>query len=223
MNHQHRQWNSRGYLPHCDQPRKIQSVTIRLHDSMPVELRRQWEELLKREPQNQPPRDPGRPARFPLKTPTEDAAQRRAIEAWLDAGHGSCALRDPAVAAIVEDSLLFGDGTRYHLLSWVIMPNHVHFVFEMVDGWPLGEVMQGIKSYTSHEVNRLLNRSGDFWYPDYRDRYVRDLEHLRNITDYIHQNPVKAGLVATPEDWPWSSARFPPRKTTRKVDEEGRF
>ncbi len=166
MNRTHRRWNSRGYLPHCDEPGKI--------------------------------------------------------EAWLDAGHGSCALRDPVVAAMVEDALLFGDGPRYGLLAWVIMPNHVHFLFEMADGWPLGEVIHGVKSFTSHEANRILHRSGNFWYHDYRDRYVRDLEHLRDITRYIHENPVKAGLVANAEDWRWSSARFAPREPQRfiKLQEE---
>ncbi len=87
----------------------------------------------------------------------------------------------------------------------------------------MGEVLHGLKSFTSHEANRILHRSGDFWYRDYRDRYVRDLEHLREITRYIHENPVKAGLVDQAENWPWSSARFAPRETTRKVDFEGNF
>src|SRR6266851_4815200 len=40
------------------------------------------------------------------------------------------------------------------------------------------------------------------------DRYIRDQAHLAQVIAYIHLNPVKAGLVVTPESWPWSSA-FP--------------
>ncbi|HEV7669282.1 MAG TPA: hypothetical protein VGS22_12200 [Thermoanaerobaculia bacterium] len=45
---------------------------------------------------------------------------------------------------------------------------------------------------------------------EYWDRFIRDGKHLRQAVDYIHQDPVKAGLCATPPAWLWSSARFPP-------------
>jgi len=43
--------------------------------------------------------------------------------------------------------------------------------------------------------------------PDYYDRFIRDQKHLSTVQRYIRNNPVKAGLCATPEDWPWGSAR----------------
>ena len=45
------------------------------------------------------------------------------------------------------------------------------------------------------------------WQPDYYDRFMRNERHYNATVGYIHQNPVKAGLVARAEDWPWSSAR----------------
>ena len=204
---QHREWYSRGYFPHCDQPDKIQSVTIRLYDSMPAERRAEWRDLLARD----------------FGDAKADAVKRKKIEAYLDAGYGACHLKEPEVASMVEESLCHWDGKRYRLLAWVIMPNHLHTVFEMVEGWPLGEVMRLFKSYTSHEANRIIGAEGHFWYPDYYDRYVRDLDHLHNVTSYIHENPVKAGLVAEAKDWPWSSARFDARETTRKAGPDGEF
>jgi REP element-mobilizing transposase RayT len=44
------------------------------------------------------------------------------------------------------------------------------------------------------------------WYLEYWDRFIRDSRHFEQVVAYIHQNPVKAGLVAQAEDWPWSSA-----------------
>jgi REP element-mobilizing transposase RayT len=40
------------------------------------------------------------------------------------------------------------------------------------------------------------------------DRYIRNERHYRKAVEYIENNPVKAGLCATPADWPWSSAAF---------------
>jgi putative transposase len=54
-------------------------------------------------------------------------------------------------------------------------------------------------------ISRLA-ASSPVWHREYWDRYIRDQAHLAQVIDYIHQNPVKAGLVAKPEDWPWSSA-----------------
>lgn len=66
-----------------------------------------------------------------------------------------------------------------------------------------------LKSYTANRTNQLLDRAGDtFWQSGYFDRYIRDQEHYRRVVRYIEHNPVKAGLVPTPEEWLWSSARY---------------
>ncbi len=102
--------------------------------------------------------------------------------------------------------MLHFDGTRYRLLAWTVMPNHVHFVLETRAEHPLFRVIQGLKSYTALRANRTLGRTGSFWARDYFDRYVRDDLHLAAMIRYIDNNPVKAGLVSRPEDWPFGSA-----------------
>ncbi len=174
---------------------------------MPAERRAEWKELLEFEKGDDLP----------------NAEQRRKIEAYLDAGYGACYLKQAQIASMVEEALLHWDGKRYRMLAWVVMPNHVHTVFEMIEGWPLGEVMKRFKSYTGHEADRILGIEGHFWYPDYRDRYVRNVDHLQNVIHYIHENPVKAGLVEKAEDWLRSSARFGARKTTREAAPDGSF
>lgn len=47
------------------------------------------------------------------------------------------------------------------------------------------------------------------WHREYWDRFIRDANHYCAAVAYIHNNPVAAGLVARPEDWPWSSATIP--------------
>jgi len=67
--------------------------------------------------------------------------------------------------------------------------------------------MHSINRYTAEECNKLLGKRGAFWQHESYDHWVRDAEELERIILYIEGNPVKAGLVAAPELWPFSSAR----------------
>jgi putative DNA methylase len=187
----HQGWHSRGYHPHFDQPGLLQSINFRLHDSVPASLLEQWREELRHHDQQ-----------------SEEADElRRRIEEYEDQGHGQCYLRDPRVAALVENALLHFDGERYRLIDWCVMPNHVHVLIETREGHPLSSVVGSWKSFTAHEANHLLGREGAFWMPDYYDRFIRDEAHLSAVQRYIRNNPVKAGLCATAEEWVWGSAR----------------
>jgi REP element-mobilizing transposase RayT len=179
-------WYSRGCLPHLDTPGLLQFVTFHLGDSLP------------------------RPTLLRLLEETEkDAAERfRRIQRLLDAGHGACWLRRPEIAALVENALLHFDGQRYRLLTWVIMPNHVHVLIETREGHPLCSVVQSCKTYTARRANALLGRHGVFWGRDYFDRFIRDDRHLAAVIRYIEQNPVRAGLVTRAEEWAYGSARW---------------
>jgi REP element-mobilizing transposase RayT len=189
----HPGWHSRGYHPHLDQPGLIQSITFRLHDSVPANLLAQWcAELGIAEGDN--PNDP------------HCAALRERVANYEDAGHGACWLRDPRIAELVQSALLHFDGQRYRLLEWCVMPNHVHVLIEIVPGHALSDVVRSWKTFTAREANRLLGRDGAFWMPDYFDRYVRDERHLAAVRRYILENPVKAGLCGAAEEWAWSSA-----------------
>jgi REP element-mobilizing transposase RayT len=133
----------------------------------------------------------------------QDAERRKRIEELLDRGHGCCALRDPHMARCVVDTWKRFEPERYELLAWVVMPNHVHVMVHVRQGWELGRILQSWKSFTGR---RLKAEHGVGWLREYWDRYIRDERHFASAVAYIHNNPVKARLVARPEDWPWSSA-----------------
>jgi REP element-mobilizing transposase RayT len=180
-------WRSRGYLPHCDGLSRQQFITYRLADSLP-------QAVLQRLDAECPGTD-------------QDPERRARIEAYLDTGHGSCVLRNTACAAVVEDNLLHFDGERYRLIAWVVMPNHVHALIDLPPGTSLDAVVHSWKSYTAKHINRLIDGTGTLWQREYWDRYIRDMEHLQKTIAYIDHNPVAAGLVRSPMDWRFGSAR----------------
>ena len=183
----HKGWYSRGYIPHFDSPGMLQGITFRLFDALPMDV---------------------------VAALVEDAevmqnpVKRAQIEAYLNVGHGACHLRDPHVARIVEDALLHFDGERYRMIAWVVMPNHVHALIETFEGYPLPNTVHSWKSYTANQANAILDRTGRFWYRSYFDRYIRDERHFWAAVNYIHNNPVKAGLAERSGEWQFSSARF---------------
>jgi len=130
----------------------------------------------------------------------------------LDQGYGAAFLKVPQVARMVQNSLLKFDGIRYRLFSWVVMPNHVHSLLTRFDQYELSDILHSLKSYTSHEANKILHRDGQFWIEDYFDRYIRSEEHFERTVKYIENNPVKAGLCRRTEDWPYGSAWFKKQK-----------
>jgi putative DNA methylase len=181
-----RGWHSRGYLPHFDLPGLVQFISYRLHDAMPASLRHEWAALLE----------------------IDDELKRRTkMEAYLDLGLGNCELRDARAATAVEENWLRFDGNDYRLLAWVVMPNHIHLLVEI---WqtPQAQLVKDWKGFSARRINRLLARRGKLWQDDYWDRYIRDEAHYRKVVHYIESNPVKAGLVKSPQQWPFSSARF---------------
>lgn len=187
-----RGWYSRGYLPHYHNRETTQSVTYRLADALPQSKLRQIEKELA--------------GTAPGKM---DAARRKKIEAWLDAGTGGCALRHPALASLMRDTLLKWHGDRYRLHAWCIMPNHVHVL--MTTREALSKIVQSWKSYTGRWALKKNAELGlgvpgkALWMREYWDRYIRDADHFDSVRHYIEHNPVAAGLCKRAADWPWSS------------------
>lgn len=225
-------WHDRGYMPHVDGAELIQHVSYHLADSLPKEVVAEMEAELK----SLPPR-------------LRDQEKEKRVAAYLDAGRGSCILRVPELADLVERAFLHFHGERYHLHAWCVMPNHVHVLFQAANGWSMSKIVASWKSYTGRRISAYLKTTGfagpqptttgfaglqptttgfaglqpgisatlergeprgglhRIWHREYWDRFIRDHAHYVNVVNYIHNNPVKAGLVKHAKDWQWSSAR----------------
>ncbi len=121
------------------------------------------------------------------------------VEKYLDAGAGQCWMNQPAIADLVLNALRHFDGQRYVLLTWCIMPNHVHVVVKLAEGHELDKILHSWKSFTAHQAVKLLSISGPFWQPEYYDHLVRDDEDLLHAVEYTVNNAAAAGL----RQWRW--------------------
>ena len=93
-------------------------------------------------------------------------------------------------------------------LAFVVMPDHLHWLFVLQRSRSLDRVVAALKRQSAREINRRLGRSGRcLWQAGYFDRAIRAEEDLRTIARYIVANPLRAGLCASLCDYPlWDAA-----------------
>ena len=171
-------------LPHWQPEGQPIFLTWRLHGSLPKGFTshlRKWE--------------------------NEPAKQFLAADLKLDAAStGPRWLSDPKIAAPAEHAIRRGAELGHYVLhAYVVMPNHIHMLLNPLV--PLRRITGGIKGVSAREANGILGRTGKpFWQGESFDHWVRDPAQFEKIRAYIENNPIKAGLSANPQEWPWSSA-----------------
>jgi REP element-mobilizing transposase RayT len=132
---------------------------------------------------------------------------------------------------IIVDSLKHCQKEKgLRLFAWCMMTNHVHLL-AATNNEPLEKIMRDHKRHTSIELKAaitehpgesrkewmiwMMQRAGkknnnnidwQLWQQDNHPELIHSVEMLSQKLDYIHNNPVKAGFVAKPEDWLYSSA-----------------
>ncbi len=171
-------------LPHWHPEGRILFITWRLYGSLPVSVLRS------------------------LRAHRNDTGRQfRAADSELDkALSGPVWLKDPRVAWCVVKTLRRGEELgHYALYSFVVMANHVHVL--LAPKVAVSRITNGIKGVTSRQANKLLGRTGKrFWQDESFDHWVRNEIEFERIRAYVERNPISAGLVTKPGDWPWSSA-----------------
>ncbi len=130
--------------------------------------------------------------------------------------------RDEEVVRILFDSLEYlrhKDGLKVY--AYVVMPNHIHLVVGC-DSKAMNDIVGSFKSYTSRSIAEYLELNDEqrlkeiqkvaykgqsyaIWQETFRSEVICDEAFLRQKVDYIHNNPVKGGLVESVDDWQHSS------------------
>jgi REP element-mobilizing transposase RayT len=199
-------------LPHIQPEGATFFVTSRLYGSLPrevVEKLSREKENIDRVLRNIPFREE--------HAKKADFEYTRFFDEWDNALEtsetGVQYLADPRIAEIVSQSLHYRDGKVYELISFCVMPNHLHIVFtplkETADQYySLSKIMHSLKRHTAREANLILRHEGTFWQHENYDRFIRDEAELERTIRYILHNPVKANLVKEQQDWKWSYCKY---------------
>ena len=94
---------------------------------------------------------------------------------------------------------------RFLLTAWVFLPDHWHAILFPRYPVTISRVMESIKVGSTLRINASRKESGLLWQPRFFDRALRTVREYNEKAEYIHLNPVRAGLVERMEHWPWSS------------------
>lgn len=92
--------------------------------------------------------------------------------------------------------------------GFVIMPDHTHILLTLGPQGTIIDVFRDWKHRTGYEMNRLLNRRGPFWQRDFWAHAVGHDWEFETKLQYLHDNPVRLGLVGDSLEWAYSSARW---------------
>ena len=95
---------------------------------------------------------------------------------------------------------------RLTIHDFVIMPDHVHVLMTLPGDLTVEKAMQLIKGSFSFRANKELAFGGEIWQRGFSDASIRDAKSFQDRKRYIDMNPVKAGLVGCPEDYPFGTA-----------------
>lgn len=105
-----------------------------------------------------------------------------------------CLLREPELAQIVAQAIRYGNGTKFDLDRFVIMPNHVHAIVQFRPGFDLNVVGQSWMRYSARKINPIIGNRGPFWQAEPFDHIIRSDKQFDWVQQYIADNPSKARL-----------------------------
>ncbi len=94
------------------------------------------------------------------------------------------------------------------VLAYCLLPNHYHLVLQPVEDGDLSPWMQWLSTSHVRQHHRAHGSSGHVWQGRYRSFPIQADPHLVTVLRYVERHPLRAGLVARAEDWPWSSLRW---------------
>ncbi len=211
-------WHERGFLPHCDFPGLVQFVTFRLADSMPASRRGEWEHLLKIEDQRE------------RRTKLEEYLDRGVGECWLSDPriaklseeallffHGQryellawCVMPNHVHMLVHVWQTPLGKLVQ----SWkrhIATKAEAYLPERRSPSRRVSDTNIASNPIGTNTVNAPARRAALQslrWEREYWDTFMRDEEQERIAINNIENNPVKAKLCQTAENWPFSSGRF---------------
>lgn len=92
-------------------------------------------------------------------------------------------------------------------IAYCLMPNHFHFMLQQERGGSIPSLMAALATSAAKRFNTRYGTVGHLFQGSYQYKHLSSDDFLLAASRYIHLNPVKAGLVGKPEEWPYSNFR----------------
>jgi REP element-mobilizing transposase RayT len=183
------------HLPHWRQDGVTYFVTARLADSMPKSRVDQWQMERSLWLSDHAVKSANDLSSLPPEAQQEfHRTFTMQWEQWLDAGEGSCLLKEPTVRAVVAEELVRPHAALAQVDAWVVMPNHFHALVSPKLGQKLGDVVKSWKGVSARRINLQLGLQGSLWQAEFYDHIVRSEPQLHHYRRYVANNPIKAKL-----------------------------
>jgi REP element-mobilizing transposase RayT len=110
----------------------------------------------------------------------------------------------------------FRDRLSFKVYAYVLMDNHAHMVIETVRRHTISRVIQSIALSYSRKYRAKHKRCGYVWQGRFKSKVITGERYILECINYIHNNPVRAKIVDSPGDYPWSSyGYYSPKKQTK--------
>ena len=93
------------------------------------------------------------------------------------------------------------------LVAYCLMPNHYHLLVKQADSKSGSKLIQRVFNTYVQAINRRYHRVGTLFQGSAGSRQINDDSYMNEVIRYIHLNPVYAGLVKSPVDWPYSDCQ----------------
>ena len=154
-------------LPHISKYGYYQFVTFRTYDSMDAYLQKIVDSNI------------------------ENSKKQYILDNYLDNSLNGRYLNHQ-ILELSKNYILEQDKKLFELISFIIMPNHIHILFK--ETMELSEVMRKLKGGLSFLINKELKKKGQFWENNYYDKMIRDKRHFEIVYEYIKNNAIKANL-----------------------------
>ena len=106
-------------------------------------------------------------------------------------------------ARFLIHSLKYAEQSNHVMsLSYVVMPDHLHWLFSLDDYCTLQQVVSNVKRRSAYRINQNNNRTGSaIWQAGFHDYALRNEDEIKDVARYIVANPLRAGLVNTIGDY----------------------
>jgi putative transposase len=125
--------------------------------------------------------------------------------------HRTPVFNTPELLSLLQDHLLSSVASSgWKMQAWVVLQNHYHLLASSADEQNpcLGSWLKDLHRASAIAVNQLTKNTGRRVWMNYRETKITHQTSFLARMNYIHQNPVRHGIVSTPDAYPWSSYRW---------------